>query len=330
MNLTSSQRNILAHLTQMPNASAKAVAARAKVREYSVRYAIQHFLKLGWVQPVYMINPMPLGLRPFNIFFSVNSRRSESVIKILASDPRVGWVTEQTGNPRYEVTVLIKDPFELAKLLDQVGREARVAFDDREWAVETGYYYYGERYLGVNSTEPIHVAEYNLKENYKADRLDLAILDQLRGSHESRMAPVSELARKLKHAQTTVAYRVEQLSRARVLSPKLFLLDPEKAGLSQYQVVVNLRSMDRNVHEELLDFCGTQPSVTTLIKGFGGWDYKMVVQGESADDGLQVRDQFERRFGDAICEIQLLARRRIISTHFKLSGHPELAGVVDR
>lgn len=325
MKLLPRHKKILACALQMPGASHAELAKASKTRLHTVRYVMQLYSSRGWLDQYYFVRSSRLGLRLINLFFSMPLAKAPAVIKMLERDPRIVWLTEQTGTPRYEITAMVKDPLELERLLDSVTLRTGAVFQDRFWAIETNYYEFGQRFLGSITRKPVieEVLPYS-GPPVRLSELDKQLIDLKRGSHATSSATTAELSRLLKVPHTTVAYHLKKLTDLGVLCPPLYYINMEQSGMSQYQIILTLNQNPPRLEELLLKFCGESPVVSTLIKGFGGWDYKMIIFSETPATGLEVQDSLEQQFSGMFSEIMLLTRRRIISARTDLTHHPEL------
>lgn len=311
---------------QMPGASVEQMARSAKVRPHSVRYVMQQFLDKELLVPFYLVRFSLFNLKRFNFFFSVAPSKAAAVIRLLKSDPRVIWLTEQAGSPRYELVAIAGDVLELDVLLKKVVMQTGAHFQDRLWAIETDFYHFGSRYLGSAGKKVLWQDSAPAKsESVKLAKLDIDIISCLCGPVGLRNASSSELARHLRQPQTTVSYHLKKLTESGILSQKMYFLSMSRAGLFQYQLVLTLNSTNPSLHEQLLKFCQERPAIIALMRGFGGWDYKILCQGESGMNGLDVRDDLERLFPNAFAGITVLTRRNIFASEVNLSSHPEFA-----
>lgn len=311
---------------QMPGASLAEVAKTAKSKPHTVRYVIQQLLDSNTLDPFYLIRFSKLGVRLYSFFFSVSPVKADLFIKQLQKDPRVTWITEQTGNPRFEMAVITRDPLEVDLLLKQLAEKTGAQIQERSWAIETDSYHFGSRYLGDIGRGILWEDHFSTPlTSLPLSELDLIIIDCLRDSSTLKRESFSELARRLKYPQTTVNYHIKKLIESGVLSKKMHYLSMEKAGLFQYQIVIVLNAEIPDIHEKLIEFCRKNPAVIYLTRGFGGWDYKIICQGMAFNDGLDVRDKLEYAFAGRFAQVSLMTRRRILAAATKLSKHPEIA-----
>jgi DNA-binding Lrp family transcriptional regulator len=325
MKLHPRHRRILAYALQMPGASYADIAKASRTKVHTVRYVIQLYISRQWLRQIYSVSPSLLGLRLTNVFFSVPPPKAAAMLQFVQHDPRITWVAEQTGNPRYEITALVRDPLELEDLFDTMARKTGAVFQNRFWAIETSRYEFGQRTLGLVTKEPLITEIFSRAQKpIRLAQLDKKLIDIRRGSPEGAAATTAELARALNLPHTTVAYHLRKLTDLGVLSPPLYFLRIENTELTQYQLVLTLSQTSGRLEKALVKFCGENPLVSTLIKGFGGWDYKILVYSETPASGLEVQDALERDFSGLFSDIMLLTRRRVISARTDLSNHPEL------
>jgi DNA-binding MarR family transcriptional regulator len=326
MNLTTQQRRVLMAALQSTGASIEDIAKVSKVKVHTARYVIEKFQTNGMLCPYHRIRFSLLNLRKFVFYFTVAPDKVVVVCRELQRDPRVVWLSEHTGTPRFEFVAVLKDPCEMDSLLTQISKKTGAQFKHRLWAIESHFYSFGSRYLGCLGPKILwHDIDISQSTPIKVSKLDLKILELLCGDSVMPGLPVSALARKLGQPQSTVSYHIKKLIDSKLLSERMYYLNIEFAKLHQYTVLITLEASHPKIHEQLIDFCHENLTTVCLTRAFGGWDYQVTMQSETKGEVLATVDILEERFQGIFSEILVFTRRRILASHTKLANHPEMA-----
>jgi hypothetical protein len=131
------------------------------------------------------------------------------------------------------------------------------------------------------------------------------------------------MAREFKQPVTTVSYRVKKLLQSGLLAGRFHFFCLNDAKALQYELVLTLASTVPKIDQRLLSFCDETVGVNTLIKGFGGWDYKIICDTLPEFDGQEIADSLEDRFQGVFSNISLRTRRKVIHANTDLVHHPE-------
>jgi DNA-binding Lrp family transcriptional regulator len=321
------QRAILTRLAGADEASFKEIGRACRVSEQAVRRFASATLSAGWLRPFCFINHAALGLQTFNLLFSCPREKHASVVRHLKQDPRVVWATENVGHPRYQVTAVSRTAAEITALFTDIARSCKTPITSRYLSLEVSLEYWGSRMLSSQpAAKRVSIAP---QERITYDLLDLKILDALRSSEEHSVAMI---ARALKEAQSTISYRLSRLRAREVVSPLLYRLSPQRAGGFSCEFLLTLARVEGDIEEALLRFCDTTPGVALLIRAFGMWDYKLVVEAESFDGLLDTRDLLESALPEAFHDVMLVIKQRVLTERCHFQRHSDLLrgmGAVD-
>lgn len=323
--LSDIQRIVLDAISVHGAVGTKKLAELTGLKEHTIRYGLVGCLREGLTTEYRQVNYGTLGLQTFNLFFSLGSGNPEAVLSLLSSDPRVVWLSENVEQPRYEATVVVKNPAELIRLCTLMTQETGVSFVDLAWAIELSFLIFGDRFLSRKvSGNPIPV-DLTLPPT-TVDSLDLRILDCC----ESHGASVPTIARNLGQPASSIDYRLKRLISRFVVTPSLYSAEPAKVGLTECQYIASFREIHRDLDQRMVEFCTRNVNVMKLVRTFGTWNYKVIARAENIDQLVSVREEFESVFGAALASVRFLIRRRVLRRTVLLSVHPELSQFRDK
>lgn len=316
--LSSKERLVLSRLAGAEGSSCKDIARSCRTSEHSVRRLANKALSAGWLRPTCFINHPALGLQTFNLFFSCPRERHTAVVKFLQADPRVVWATENVGHPRYQVTVVSRTAAEITALFDDIARRCKAPISSRYWSLEVSLEYWGTRMLTRSPSQSHFTLSPQDAKTY--DLLDLRIIDALR---TNEVRSVATMTRILKESSSTISYRLKRLREQNIISPVFHRLNSQKAGAFTCEYLLTLARVEGDIHRDLIDFCNSTPEVTMLVRTFGNWDYKLVVEAENFDTLLDTRDLLEAELPATLTDVTFVITKNVISEQCKLAHHPD-------
>jgi DNA-binding Lrp family transcriptional regulator len=308
VNLSDIQREILGILTITGSLTLEQLSKQLKLKPHNVRYQLKLLLEAGRASRGILINQRALGYQVFNIFFDVARSKTSKVLDFARRRPEVGWLCQNIGSRRFEMTIIERDYCGVSGFLRALGDETGGALRNPVFTVEGEVRHWGLRFLAKVSSPTPTVFFPTPRELTEVDDLDRRIMNILRSGENSS---VLQIGAALGAATSTVKYRLERLKKAGVLSDELYFVK-SNGDFLQGQLLLALRSRSTENEVHVLGLCSTNLHVEALISGVGGWDFKIVFQGESMRHLIDVQDGLLSELGNIVDRSETLIRDKIL------------------
>ncbi|MBN8550374.1 MAG: Lrp/AsnC family transcriptional regulator [Deltaproteobacteria bacterium] len=308
--LTDNERLVLGAIAACDDLDVKKLSKNCGLRPHNVRYVLKGLFEEQLIHRSIFVNYARLGYTIFNMFFSLAGNKREALIDFLRKNPAVSWLTENSGDYRYELTVLAEHISELPALVDRVGEKFGTTLKNKIWTAEVAMHFYGYKQLLNSQKLPaVHVVG-SEGARAKIEPVDLTILAKLR---DPAIRSENEIARSLGVAGSTLAYRINRLKKEGVITSSRIGIAMEKLGYLEYQVLIDTDDASKEFRESFMRWCAIHRHVLACFRCFGGWEYKVLVSVTSSEQAFQFQDELTNRF-PSISQAILIARRNWIKT----------------
>jgi DNA-binding Lrp family transcriptional regulator len=301
------KRKIFGALSASGDLTVSQLATMLRLREHVVRYQLNQLLRSETIHRTVLIDQRALGMLVYSIFFDVPPASQDAVITFFKKRSAVRWFAKFNGPQKFELSIIAANAGEVEKLFLELNEEIGVNLRNRRVALSEDRFEWGMRFL---STEYYRRSPRILRRGgiYSYDELDLKILRELR---QDSYLTSNGLARRVGVAASSLAYRLAQLRKANVISDDIY----EVRRNNQYAhavLLVCMKVRSRQSHLKFLEFCQDHPHVKGLIVDVGGWDYRVSLYGDSAEDLLCTADLLPRKLPRFVDSVSVYQRREIL------------------
>lgn len=235
MNLT--DRKILAILDTEARMPIARLAKEARINKNIAHYRIRQLEKKKIIQGYYaIINTHKLGLYTIRVYFTLINTDKEKMLEFTEFlDKELGGGQIFTADGQYDLGVMFWEPS-----IYSFDRKLRILKERYSDIIEkivisffTSMFNYNKKYLGERKNS------WALKEEEKIElnKEDLTIIKIL--SRNARMS-TTELAKKLKMPQRTIAYRIKKLEKEKVIMAYRANIDISKLGYENFYLDIYL------------------------------------------------------------------------------------------
>jgi len=302
------KRKILGAISSRGNMSVNDLAKHLRARPHVVRYQLDQLLLSGAISRSVLIDQRNLGYLICSIHFDLPTKAADAALKFLNEQREVCWLSQNTGEREFEMSVIVPDSTGLLNLITSLGESAGINLKNHSVTFEEDLYHWGLRFLskGEHPTTPV---VFRKRPIFSPDRLDLQLLRACKGSEHVEMA---QLAKKYKVPPSTIKYRLQRLEAAGVISEERYFLIRAVDDIARAQLEVTLTARTKENEKRLVAFCHEDPHVFVLLAGVGHWDYKIVLYGNSLSEIYSAEERFRRNFASILGSTSLYIRRKMI------------------
>lgn len=318
MPLSERDRKVLGSLELHADLPLAQVRKRTGLRDHSIRYALDKLLDRRIITRVPFIDIYPLGLVDYAIYFSIAPERealTQQLLVYLERSPMVSWLAVHGGNYQYGMAISAQRHSQVTLFLDRLGEKFPDIIVHKALSIRVSLTLFSRKYL-VGSNESIETLTFgNSHVSHSIDEKDHYILRALQNSGTKSLRNIAD---SLDMAPATLAYRMEQLRRKKVLRGFMYQIDSSRLGLQSFRLLLQLRGMSTTVRSALFDFSKRHPHVCYLIECLGNWDFEIGAEVSRGEEMVELTQNLYRTFGNHVGGIQMLP----LFAHRKICNYP--------
>jgi len=131
----------------------------------------------------------------------------------------------------------------------------------------------------------------------KLDKKDWKILYEL--DRNSRQT-YSQLAKKIQLSQEAVRYRINQLTKNKVIQKFFTVIDSSKLGFAYYKILLKLHNSDERKIQSLIDYLYKDKNICWLVSLDGNYDIGFVVKAGDILALNNVLEELNKKFSSII------------------------------
>jgi len=287
-------RKILFELDRNARQTASEIAHKVGLNKNTVNYKINRMTQEGIISGSYtVIDSSKLGyfsVRTYLKFFNTTQSDETALINWLKSNECVGVVVKIETGYDLGYIVYVKDVYEWEEFLSEFKKRFRKYFWSETTHIFSKVYHYKRNYLleGGNSKEFETIGG---REVVKCDELDRKILNLL--AKDARI-PLIDLAEKLKRPERTVAFRIKNLEKKKVIQEYRINLNLDKIGYEYYKL--NFILNDCSDRDKLFSFCQNHKNVTYIDETMGNLDFEIDVEVNGRQELMELIKTIKQNF----------------------------------
>lgn len=320
--LTAVQKRVLAEITWNCRDSVADVAKRLRLRDHTVRYAIDQLNSLLDLKAICFTNPFRMGVLPFRIYFCVNSSDKAKVNKMveyLRKLPEMYWLYGLYGYYQFGMSIRVPNMQVLNTILTKFDDEFGDLITRKSISVLARFAYY-EPWIAHTGTGSRKSFEYvNDNERVPFDSVDEKILNAVRSQAS---LPVGGIAKIVGLPASTVSYRLEKMQKTGVVMGFAYAYESRIDGTESFLIQIAVKGLGFGVVERLFKFARNHPQVEWASRTIGEWDVEMEVGLTSAFELDEIIHQIYKCGEGRVREVMTHAWGR----EFNTGGREDSAG----
>jgi len=243
-------------------------------------YTIIDFSKLGY-----------FSVRVYAKFFDATIEKQKEIIDYLVKDNKSFSITEIEGPYDFAIMALVKNIYEFEEFYLNFKKKFNQYIQNDKIAIFTGVYHFHRAYLLNKKIDDYPPEYFGRSEIIKHDETDVEILRLL--AKNSRI-PTIEISKRLNIPARTVAFRIKQLEKNKVIQGYRFLFNFELYGYEYYKVDLTLKDISRL--SELIAFAHSHPNIIYIDQTIGGSDFEFDVEVKNKQKFRELMDILKEKF----------------------------------
>ncbi|MEK6954256.1 MAG: Lrp/AsnC family transcriptional regulator [Candidatus Micrarchaeota archaeon] len=298
--LDQKDRRLLAGLDRNARSPTSLLAKKVALSKQAAAYRLERLQKNGVISGFLTIINLPLlGYTGFQLYLKLRSaprKKEEALVTYALNHPRVIWGIRCTGSWDFLILFAEHSVKEFDSDLKALMREFSPFIATTAFSVYTSWRHLNHKY--ITGEEPAIRFLRESKTAEPIDELDRKILSII--STNCR-ASLLELAARTKIPASTVAYRLKELQKRRIIVGFMPHLDFNKTGYQYFHVILKLRP---NVTDErksqFLRFFEFHPNIVYIEECFGEADLELEAHFRNAIELREFLVGIRGRFGEAL------------------------------
>jgi DNA-binding Lrp family transcriptional regulator len=253
------------------------------------------------------------SIRIYLKFFNTKESDEKKMIGWLKNQRIVGVLAKIETIYDLVIMTWVKDIYEFEEFLQEFKKKFRKYFWQEKVHIFSRVLHFKRKYLLSQKKAFDEEAEtIGGKERAEYDELDLKILKLL--AQNARM-PLIDIADKIKTPERTIAFRIKQLEKKKIIQGYRVSLDLKKIGFEYYKL--NFILNDCLKYDELESFCKSHENVIYIDKTLEELDFEIDVEIKDRVELLKLISEIKEKYN--IRNVEILA----FNEYVKLESIPQ-------
>ena len=293
---------ILKQLDENARSANSEIAKKVRLNKNTVNYKIKRMEEEGIIKGYYsVIDNSKLGYFSFRVylkFFNLKPQEETEMIQWLKENSSVGVIARIESGYDLAFMVWVKNIYEFEGLWTTFKEKFRKSFWKERVDVFSKVFHFKRDYLleNVKSRNYETVGE---GKTASFDELDIKILLLL--SKNARISLV-ELFEKLKTPPRTIAFRIKQLEKKKIIQGYRTEINLETIGYEYYKLNIILN--DFYNFNKLFSFCLDNSNVIYLDRTLSDLDFEIDIEVNGRKELLKLQDKIKSNF--SVRDIEIL------------------------
>ncbi len=260
---------ILSELDQNSRQSISSIARNVGLSKQVTTYRLRSLLDNNVINTLLpIIDAQRLGFTYYNLYFQVRQKKEKDFINYLKVQPEVSWLVTSVGKWNILAAVLVKDPTDIHRLLEQLQERFNESIEGKTFQIIIDAVPCEKKYLPratpINELTP--TAYFGKREPYTLDTVDKNILKEL--NNNVRLSTL-KIAEKLLIAPNTVKSRIKSMQTNGLIQRFTIKINPTKLGYEWYYVLLDLESATKEQKRQLTETLKQSPHVVFIANAIG-------------------------------------------------------------
>jgi Lrp/AsnC family transcriptional regulator, leucine-responsive regulatory protein len=320
MKLSERDADILRYIELNAHEPLGNVAKALRIKEHNVRYSIKKFTSSGLIQQRVFIDMHRLGFMMHSIFCTLSAKglqRKKDFIDAVKESEHVTMLFGLGGDFHFEIDVVTRSIPEFLGFLDWLSDRFKDSIQRKSVSMVAGFSIFGHRQLSTKCGPCQAFRTSAGQDAFAIDEMDHRILAVL---SEGNCISITDLARKLGQPSTTVAFRINRMEEAKVISGYTYNVDANMLGLNSFLLLVYTKGGYSSYYRSLIyDFSARNREILYCGQSIGRWDYEIGCVVQNNQQAELMVQKLSTEYGDWISSIDMLPFFKT----YKLENYPK-------
>ncbi len=294
-------RKLLYELDLDSRQSAHQLAKKIGLSKDAIIYRMKRLQESGVIKQFHtVIDVGKLNFISFRLYLRLQNATPEKeaeIIEYLKAQPTVAWLVSIDGDYDVGMWILVRTITEMNSFWKELLQRYRDYIEERQLTIFTKVSYFPRTYLLDKKSNDLEYVFISEPQPAELDETDTAILTLL--APQARL-PVVEIAQKLKLTAKTVAARIRQLEKKKVIVGYRTVFNLEKLGYLYYKIHFNIYHTTPQKERQFRQYIKQHPNIVYDNEVLGGDDLEIEVQVPSPQEFRAICNEIKREFADII------------------------------
>ena len=306
MKLNPRARKIVRTVALNADATNKELSQMINCPEHVVRYELDKLLGAGILNRTAFIDPYALGFCFYDIYFSINSNKSDlkqAFVQTLIESPQVIFLGEVGGDFQYDVGISCRESAEVNQFLEKLNEKYSNIFFEKTISVRLRLSLFTRKYLSSTKPKVEQLKLGGLSKRIEISPQEKKILSAFSNvNHKSKR----DIARATNIPLSTFEARVRNLKEKGIIKGFIYEVRPDLYDVQQYKLLIYAKGVDPERTRKLENFALNHPNIVIFIECLGDWEYELSVEVEKANEITELTQQVYQEFGDSLTSIKVV------------------------
>mgnify|MGYP001562636495 FL=1 len=272
------------------------IAKKVGLSKDVVNYRIKSLEKEGIITGYYtVIDTSKLGYFSFRVYLKLIDStiiKEEEIINFLVNDKKTFFIVDIDGPFDIGFSVWVKNIYEFEDFYLKFKEKYKQYIGKDQISIFTSYYISNRSYI-LEKKKVENIVEYGKSELIKHDEIDIKILNLI--SSNARI-PIVEISKKLNMPERTVAFRIKQLEKKKIIQGYRVLFDLKLLGYEYYKVDFILKDISRI--KSLINYAILHPNIIYIDQTIAGSDFEFDLEVKNKQQFLQIINELRTKFSE--------------------------------
>lgn len=266
--------------SRQPNSK---IAKKVGLSKDIVNYRIKKLEQANFIRGYYTVIDFSrlsyFSVRVYLKLFDTSPKKEKELTNFLINHQKVFYVAEIEGSFDLNFSLLVKNIYEFEDFYLEFKKKFKPYLGQEQISIFTKAYHFHRAYLLDKKFDNAKPETFGREKTQPHDQLDLNILKLL--AQNARL-PLLELSQKLKTSPRTLAFRIKQLEKKKIIQGYRFIFDFNLFGYEYYKVDLILKDLSRK--KEFLNFAHAHPNIIYVDETLAGSDFEFDIELKSKED----------------------------------------------
>ncbi|PIZ51136.1 hypothetical protein COY27_04625 [Candidatus Woesearchaeota archaeon CG_4_10_14_0_2_um_filter_33_13] len=292
-------KRVLFELEQDSRQPLQKIAKAVGLSKEAVFHRIKNLEKDGIIKKyITEVDIYRLGFQYFPILLKFQNSTAiieNEIIDYLKKNKYVAWLASCEGNWDINLTILAKSNYDLNLFLNEFQRKFSEYIAGKQIFITSEIHYFKRGFwLDKPTTQTISASG---EKSIEFGDIDLELLKII--SEHSRM-PLVEIAERLNLSPKTVAYKIKNLEKQKVIQGSRILVDFSKLGYKYYKVWLNFNNTDENNWKKMYSYFKLNSNIIWATKLIGVYDLSIEMEVKDIDELRKIIKEIKEQFSSLI------------------------------
>ena len=215
------------------------------------------------------------------------------ILDYLIKDKKTFFVVDIEGPFDMGVGVWVKDIYEFEEFYLNFKEKYKQYIGKEQISIFTYAYHFHRPYLLEKKQTEEKTLYFGKSTLEKHDEIDLKILNLI--SSNARI-PIIEISKKLNMPERTVAFRIRQLEKKKIIQGYRALFNLNLLGYEYYKVDFILKNISRL--KDLINYAILHPNIVYIDQTISGSDFEFDLEVKNKEEFLKIINELRTKFSE--------------------------------